>query len=60
LLRLAFKALLLVATFRITTIIAKLFSLLIQVAQKLLDINMPSKLFNFMPLSSLEIYLIIL
>jgi hypothetical protein len=60
LLRLTFKALLLVITFKIITIIAKPFSLFIRVTQELLDINMLNKLFNLMPLSSLKIYLIIL
>jgi hypothetical protein len=60
LLRLTFKALLLIATFKITTIIAKLSGLFIKVAQELLDINMLNKLFNLIPLSSLEIRLIIL
>jgi hypothetical protein len=60
LLRFTFKALLLIATFKITTIIAKPFSLFIRVAQELLDINMLSKLFNLIPLSSLKTHLIIL
>jgi hypothetical protein len=60
LLRLTFKALFLVTTFKITTIIAKPFSLFIKVAQELLNINMLSKLFNLILLSSLEIHLIIL
>jgi hypothetical protein len=60
LLRLTFKALLLITTFKITTIIAKPSGLFIKVAQELLDINMLSKLFNLMPLSSLETHLIIL
>jgi hypothetical protein len=60
LLRFTFKALLLITTFKIITIIAKPFSLFIRVAQELLNINILSKLFNFMPLSSLKTRLIIL
>jgi hypothetical protein len=60
LLRLTFKALLLVITFKITTIIAKLFNLFIRVIQELLDINILSKLFNFILLSFLKTRLIIL
>jgi hypothetical protein len=60
LLRLTFKALFLVATFKITTIIAKPSGLFIRVMQELLDINILSKLFNFIPLSSLKTHLIIL
>jgi hypothetical protein len=60
LLRLTFKALLLVATFRIIIIIAKLSGLFIRAAQELLDINILSKLSNFIPLSSLKTHLIIL
>jgi hypothetical protein len=60
LLRLTFKALFLVATFKITIIIAKLSGLFIRVAQELLDINMLSKLSNLIPLSFLKIHLIIL
>jgi hypothetical protein len=60
LLRLTFKALLLVATFKIITIIAKPFNLFIRVAQELLDINILSKLSNLIPLSSLKTRLIIL
>jgi hypothetical protein len=55
-----FKALLLVATFKIINIIAKPFNLFIRVAQELLNINMLSKLFNLIPLSSLKTRLIIL
>jgi hypothetical protein len=60
LLRFTFKALLLVATFKITTIIAKPSGLFIRAAQELLNINMLSKLFNLMPLSSLKTRLITL
>jgi hypothetical protein len=60
LLRFTFKALLLVTTFKIITIIAKPFNLFIRATQELLDINILSKLFNFILLSFLKTRLIIL
>jgi hypothetical protein len=60
LLRLTFKALLLITTFKITIIIVKPSSLFTKIAQELLNINILSKLFNLMPLSSLKTHLIIL
>jgi hypothetical protein len=60
LLRFTFKAFPLIATFKIIIIIAKPFNLFIKVMQELLDINMLSKLFNLILLSSLETRLIIL